>query len=64
MLGVEAAGEVVDVGSEVTEVHPGKQVPFRTGGTWAESVISPASSVALKPRVSAGALRRPSQCRP
>jgi NADPH:quinone reductase-like Zn-dependent oxidoreductase len=32
MLGVEAAGEVVDMGSEVTEVRPGEQVPFAPEG--------------------------------
>jgi NADPH:quinone reductase-like Zn-dependent oxidoreductase len=53
-LGVEAAGVVVAVGEEVTNLAPGDEVlthpvPLRHQGTWAERLIAPAALVARKP---------------
>ncbi len=53
-LGTEAAGTVAAVGSGVTEVREGDEVmthplPLRRHGTWAERVLAPAASVALRP---------------
>ena len=54
-LGTEAAGTVVAVGSGVTEVREGDEVmthplPLRRHGTWADKVLAPAATVALRPR--------------
>src|SRR3954451_15846212 len=53
-LGVEAAGVVVAIGDEVTEVVEGDEVmthplPLRAEGTWATHVIAPADLIAQKP---------------
>ena len=53
-LGVEAAGVVVAVGSEVTSVAPGDEVlthpvPLRHQGAWAERLVAPAALLARKP---------------
>jgi NADPH:quinone reductase-like Zn-dependent oxidoreductase len=53
-LGVEAAGEVVDVGSGVDWPAPGTAVmthplPLRYQGCWAERLVAPARLVAEKP---------------
>ena len=53
-LGTEAAGTVAAVGSGVTEVREGDEVmthplPLRRHGTWAERVLAPAATVALRP---------------
>ena len=53
-LGTEAAGTVAAVGSAVTEVREGDEVmahplPLRRHGTWAERLIAPAATVALRP---------------
>jgi NADPH:quinone reductase-like Zn-dependent oxidoreductase len=53
-LGVEAAGVVAEVGSEVTAWAPGDEVmthplPLRDQGAWAPTLIAPAASLAPKP---------------
>ncbi len=53
-LGTEAAGTVAAVGSAVTELREGDEVmthplPLRRHGTWAERLLAPAASVALRP---------------
>ena len=53
-LGVEAAGEIVAAGDEVTAFGPGDEVmthvfPLRDQGTWAERLIAPAALLAGKP---------------
>src|SRR5215831_513727 len=53
-LGTEAAGTVVAVGSCVAELREGDEVithplPLRRHGTWAERVLAPAATVALRP---------------
>ncbi|MEV4313870.1 NADP-dependent oxidoreductase [Actinocrispum sp. NPDC049592] len=53
-LGVEAAGTVVAVGADVTDVVVGAEVlthplPLREQGTWAERLIAPANLVGSKP---------------
>jgi NADPH:quinone reductase-like Zn-dependent oxidoreductase len=53
-LGVEAAGVVAAVGSDVTSLAPGDEVlthplPLRHQGAWAEWLVAPAALVARKP---------------
>ena len=53
-LGTEAAGTVAAVGSGVTELREGDEVithplPLRRHGTWAEKLLAPATSVAIRP---------------
>ena len=53
-LGTEAAGTVVAVGSGVAELREGDEVithplPLRRHGTWAQRVIAPAATVAIRP---------------
>jgi NADPH:quinone reductase-like Zn-dependent oxidoreductase len=53
-LGTEAAGTVVAVGSCVADLHEGDEVmthplPLRRHGTWAERVVAPAGTVAMRP---------------
>jgi NADPH:quinone reductase-like Zn-dependent oxidoreductase len=53
-LGTEAAGTVAAVGSGVANVRVGDEVlthplPLRRHGTWAERVVAPAATVALRP---------------
>jgi NADPH:quinone reductase-like Zn-dependent oxidoreductase len=53
-LGTEAAGTVAAAGSGVTEVREGDEVmthplPLRHHGTWAERVLAPAATVAVRP---------------
>ncbi len=53
-LGVEAAGTVVAVGSEVDDFVPGDDVlthplPLRDQGAWAERLIAPSDCAARKP---------------
>ncbi len=53
-LGTEAAGTVAAVGYAVTELREGDEVmthplPLRRHGTWAERLLAPAASVALRP---------------
>ncbi len=54
-LGTEAAGTVAAVGSGVTDLREGDEVithplPLRRHGTWAEKLLAPATSVAIRPR--------------
>jgi NADPH:quinone reductase-like Zn-dependent oxidoreductase len=53
-LGVEVAGTVIEVGSQVTELRPGDHVlghplPLRDQGCWAERVVVDARLVVRKP---------------
>jgi NADPH:quinone reductase-like Zn-dependent oxidoreductase len=53
-LGTEAAGTVAAVGSGVTDLREGDEVithplPLRRHGTWAEKLLAPATSVAIRP---------------
>src|ERR687885_1095717 len=53
-LGTGAAGTVAAVGSGVAELREGDEVmthplPLRRHGTWAERVLAPAASVAIRP---------------
>jgi NADPH:quinone reductase-like Zn-dependent oxidoreductase len=53
-LGVEAAGVVTTVGTEVTGFRPGDEVlahpvPPREQGTWAQRLIAPSALLAHKP---------------
>ena len=53
-LGTEAAGTVAAVGSGVTDLREGDEVithplPLRRHGTWAETLLTPATSVAIRP---------------
>lgn len=53
-LGVEAAGTVLDTGSDVSDWSPGDEVmthplPLREQGTWAPRLIAPAELLARKP---------------
>src|SRR5207244_10383238 len=53
-LGTEAAGTVAAVGSRAAGVRVGDEVmthplPLRRHGTWAQKVLAPAATVALRP---------------
>ena len=53
-LGTEAAGTVAAVGSGVSGLRAGDEVithplPLRRHGTWAEKLLAPATSVAIRP---------------
>jgi len=53
-LGVEAAGTIAAVGADVTGLAVGDDVlthplPLKRNGTWAQRIIAPAATVALKP---------------
>jgi NADPH:quinone reductase-like Zn-dependent oxidoreductase len=53
-LGTEAAGTVAAVGSDVAGLREGDEVlthplPLRRHGTWAERVLAPAATVAIRP---------------
>lgn len=54
-LGTEAAGRVVAVGSGVADLREGDEVmthplPLRRHGTWAERVVAPVTTVAMRPQ--------------
>src|SRR5690348_8549523 len=53
-LGTEAAGTVAAVGSAVSELREGDEVmthplPLQRHGTWAERLLAPAATVAVRP---------------
>jgi NADPH:quinone reductase-like Zn-dependent oxidoreductase len=53
-LGTEAAGTIAAAGSGVAELREGDEVmthplPLRRHGTWAERVLAPAATVAIRP---------------
>src|SRR2546430_9087749 len=53
-LGTEAVGTVTAAGSGVVELREGDEVmthplPLRRHGTWAERVLAPAATVAIRP---------------
>ena len=49
ILGRDMAGEVVQVGSEVQEFHPGDQVMANGSGSYAEYALAPAARTFLLP---------------